>query len=183
MATGRYDARAGTQLAAKLRLQIAVDAGREVERHDGRRRDVGGEQISLYEGDLVVQVHFPNDLARRADELGIELDADAARAVFLRREHDVATVSGAEIVHDVAARDLGQLQHLIHDRLFGGTKKISAGEPAGATARLSVCGFERTSITQSAQSRANASALPHAGASCLPRRRPPLTETIWMLAT
>jgi hypothetical protein len=49
------------------------------------------------------------------DPLRVDVDADAARAVALRgRDHDAA-VAAAEVVDDVAALHLRQLQHRVDD--------------------------------------------------------------------
>src|SRR4029077_20617410 len=48
-------------------------------------------------------------------QLGVELDAKPARAVFTRRGNDDAPVARAEIRHEVARARAGELQHALDD--------------------------------------------------------------------
>ena len=52
-----------------------------------------------------------------ADAHRIDVDADAARAVGLRRGDRNAAVAGAEVVDDVVLGHLGQLEHRVDDFL------------------------------------------------------------------
>ena len=78
----RHDPRAGLELAPQFRLELRVDAPRQPQHHDGRRSNVRGEQIAFDERDAAGDTAFAGDLARDRDEPRLNLDPDAARAVF-----------------------------------------------------------------------------------------------------
>src|SRR4029453_16795610 len=85
----RHDASAGLQLLVQLRQQRGVQARLEKERDDGRRADVGLEQILSEKAHSAGDTRRPGVGFRLADALGIDVDADAARAIHLRgRDRD-----------------------------------------------------------------------------------------------
>ena len=77
--------------------------------------EVGLEQIADDERDAMCDFRFVGGAPRQLDQLRIDLDADAARAVFLRRDDRDAAIARAEVVDDVAGADAGELQHRIGD--------------------------------------------------------------------
>src|SRR5262245_23734757 len=80
----RHDACAGLQLLVQLRQERGVQARLEKERDDSRRTDVGFEQILSEKTYLAGDARRPGVGVRLADTLGIDVDADAARAIHLR---------------------------------------------------------------------------------------------------
>src|SRR5207247_10000931 len=90
------DPRARPELAPQLRLEPRVDALVEPHRHDGRRRNVGGEEVTLEERRAIGDLAFTRDLSRDLDQMRVDFDADRARAVLLRREHDDASRARTE---------------------------------------------------------------------------------------
>ena len=89
------------------------------------------EEIALHEGDPIVDLALARHLPRDLDQPRVELDADAARAVFLRGQDDDASVPRPEVVHHVVRRDAGELEHRVRDRLGVGTKWMSGLFVAG----------------------------------------------------
>ena len=88
----------------ELRPQLHVDVRPQEQRHHGRRREVGLEQVALDEPHAVGDVRALRVLVGFRDALRIDVDADAARTeVLRRRDHDPA-VAGAQVVDDVARR-------------------------------------------------------------------------------
>src|SRR4030095_6782031 len=81
----RHDARAGLQFANQLRPQPLVDALEQIERYHGRLADVRGEEVLVDEPDAVGHTRRAGSVSGDVDELRIDLDADAARAVLRRR--------------------------------------------------------------------------------------------------
>src|SRR5579862_2663533 len=112
----RHDPGAGAKLAPQLRLEPGVDPVRQPQRDDRRGGQIGGEQVALDErraiADLALPRHLPGDL----HEMRIDLDADRARAVLLRGQHDDAAVAGSEIVDDVVRGHAREAQHSVGDR-------------------------------------------------------------------
>ena len=117
----RDDPRAGLQLLQQLRLEALVDVGKQVERDDGGVRDVRFEQVVLLELDLVFDVGAFGVGARLLNPLGIDIHADALRAVVFRGRDDDAAIAAAEIVDGVARFDAGEFQHAVDHRIGAGT--------------------------------------------------------------
>ena len=105
------DPGAGRQLE-KLRHQL-LDVGRQQEQRQHRRlRDVGRVHVALREGRLVGHAGGGRLPPRELDEIGVELDAETARAAFGGGD-DGAAVARAEIDDEVLRRDLGVVEHLL----------------------------------------------------------------------
>ncbi len=110
---------ARSQLAQQLRPKAEVDLGREVESDHRGHAHVGGEEVLLHERDPVGDAGAGGVLTGFADALGVEIDADAARAVLLGGGDHDAPVAAAEIVDDVGGADLRGLQHRPHHLKIG----------------------------------------------------------------
>ena len=63
-------------------LQALVEALQEIQRHDGRLADVGGEKILGHESHAVRHARRGGILGRLLDERRIDFDADAAAPYF-----------------------------------------------------------------------------------------------------
>ncbi len=84
---------------------------------DARLRKIGLEQIALIELHLVGHFRFARILVRFGDARGIEVDAEAARAVLPRRGDDDAPVSRAQVDEIILRPDLCHFEHAIDDVL------------------------------------------------------------------
>ena len=67
---------------------------------------------------------------RELDEPRIDLDADAGRAVLLRRNDRNAAVARPEVVNDVVWRDAGELQHRVGD-VVTRRREVDVRRPGG----------------------------------------------------
>src|SRR5258708_38940534 len=68
------------ELAPQLGLEPRVDTLVQPHRHDGRRRNVGGEEVALDERRAIGDLAFTRDLTRDLYEMWIDCDADRAPA-------------------------------------------------------------------------------------------------------
>src|SRR5204862_5822486 len=82
---------------------------------DGGGAEVRGEEIALNELDEVGHPRGARAGVRFGDELWIDFDPDAARAVLFRRGNHDTSVAGTEVVDNVGARDPGGREHRVHD--------------------------------------------------------------------
>ena len=111
----RDDAGPRLQLLLQLRHQRLVDPRQEEERHDGRPADVRLEQILREEPDAVGHAGLLRVVGRLAVQLRVDLDADAERAVALRRRDRDPSVTRPQVVDHVAGGDVGELEHRFDD--------------------------------------------------------------------
>jgi hypothetical protein len=72
------DPRARLELRLELRHQLQVQAGKQVQRDDGRIADVGREQILVEEADLIAQARCLEVCVGFLDALGVDVDAGGA---------------------------------------------------------------------------------------------------------
>src|SRR6266581_3773499 len=107
--------RAGTQFRAEFRDEARGEPRQQVQHHHRRILDVDLEEIALHEFDAIGDRFALCPDPRHLDQLGLQLDADAARAEALRGGDHQAPVPRAEVVDDVIAADVGEFQHLVDD--------------------------------------------------------------------
>lgn len=112
----RDDARAGPQ-RDKPRSQLFHHAGADVQRNHRGLREVGLEEVALDGLHAIRHATGRGRVAREAYQIGFELDADGTRAEVLRRMDRDATVTRAEVEHEVARRGVGELQHALDQLL------------------------------------------------------------------
>ena len=112
----RDDARAGTK-RLQLRNQLLIQPRHQEERDDGRVAEIGFEQILIHEPDAARDAGSLRVVAGLGHEPRLELDADRARAVALRRPDRNPSVAGAEVVDDVGGGHVRELEHRVDDAL------------------------------------------------------------------
>jgi hypothetical protein len=111
------DARAGPQLLEDARPKLDVELPEEIERKHGGRPQVRDEQVVGNELDAVGDARAAGVVITEIDEIGLDLDAQAARAELRRRgDHDPA-VAGPEIDDVVVRADPRELEHPVDRRL------------------------------------------------------------------
>ena len=113
----RDDARAGPQVAFERRQQFIEHARQEKHRDDGCRAEVSLEQVAVYERDTICHARFRGVGGGLGDEPAFDLDADAARAVSLRRRDWNPAVPRPQVVDDVGGCHVRQFEHRVDDAL------------------------------------------------------------------
>ena len=108
----------GFRSASSFGRSRRLSRGKQVERHHGGVGDVGVEQVLPDEPDPVRHARRAGVALAFGDPRGIDVDADAARAVAPRRGDHDPPVAGAEVVDDVVLPHAGELQHR-RDRSVG----------------------------------------------------------------
>jgi len=106
----RHDARARPQ-AGELRLQFPQQPGQQVQRDDGRRRQVCLEQVAPLEGHPGRQAELPCLVVARPHQVRFDLDAQSARPATARRFDNHATISRSEVDHEIGIADPRQFEH------------------------------------------------------------------------
>src|SRR5262245_61679881 len=76
--------------------QLLVESRKQVERNDSGFTDIGFEEIRKQELHLVAYVGLLKVVVSFLDALGIDIDSNATRPVFLRGRDRYAAVSGTE---------------------------------------------------------------------------------------
>ena len=94
-------------------------SGQQEHRDYGGLRKIGLEEVGLHERRLVGDALLRGVALRQRDHVRVVLDAEGARAA-LGGGDDGAPVAGAEVHHEVRRRDLGEVEHLVHQRLRRG---------------------------------------------------------------
>jgi hypothetical protein len=119
----RDDPRAGTQAAKKEGRQPVDETGEQIDGHHARRRDVRSKDICVLERHSIGDAGLERVVARFPHQAGIDLDAEAARAEFLRGGDDDASVAGAQIDHHIVRSGVRKLQHAMHDLVRRGDER------------------------------------------------------------
>src|SRR5918994_1517407 len=105
----RDHARSRLQFVDELWLQLQVERLEQVERHDRRWPEVRLEEVRLDELHAIAHPGFFRVGGRFLDAFGIDVDADAPRAVRLGGFDHNASVATAEVIHEILARDRRRL--------------------------------------------------------------------------
>ena len=106
----RHDARAGLQ-REEPRAQLQVHVGKEIERHDGRLREIGLEKILLAEFRARFHARQLRVVAAPLHQAGHDLHAQPARPELLRRGDHDAPVAGAQVDHVILRTHAREPQH------------------------------------------------------------------------
>ena len=123
------DTYARRQLAQELGAQPQIHIVAQVERHHGGARQVGDEQVLPEERDARAHPGRQRRVTTDVDQLGIDLDADAARAEVAGGGDDHAAVTAAEVEDHVLGGDGGDLEHLeAHGLRCGDEEDVGAGK-------------------------------------------------------
>jgi hypothetical protein len=101
----------------QLRAQFHVDPRQQVHGDDRRFAEIGFEEIALIKRNLVQHTGRFGVFVCLADTLGIEVDAEAARAMFLCGRNDDAPVAGTEVDQVILGSHFRNLQHALHHLL------------------------------------------------------------------
>jgi hypothetical protein len=111
----RDHARAGRELAHQFGAQLAVEPGREEQRHHAHAVQLDAEHVLIEERDALGHARAARVLARFHDEVGVDVDAKGAgRAAPQGFDHQPA-VAAAEIRDHVRAANRSEIEHRAHD--------------------------------------------------------------------
>ena len=110
----------GRELLRQDRAQLRVERRQQVERHDGGLGDVGLQHVLLAEIDQLLDARGFRIRPRLFDAIGIDVEADAFCAVFLRRGDGNSPVAASQVEDDVIFCDLRQGEHAVDDFVRGG---------------------------------------------------------------
>src|SRR5262249_53411134 len=97
----RDDARARLELLEQLRLQLLIERRKQIQRDDSGLADVGREEILVEEFDFVGDAGGTSTGVGLSHAVGIDIDTNPARTVYLRCGDRNAAITRAEVVDDV----------------------------------------------------------------------------------